>query len=110
MIEVRDRDEWKKEVVYTFHIITGSSYSFHYLQREAVYATTCFLSFHPTSLSIHLFPQWFALNRTMQREAVACACGKVCVCQCVFAPAVVHRTILITYSSVWITLDAVLGM
>ena len=34
----------------------------------------------------------YSLNRTMQREAAARACGKVGVCLCVFAPAMAHQT------------------
>ena len=90
---VSEKLEIGKRRLYTLSILslfTQAGHRVFITSRGKQYATTCFLSFHP---SIHLFHQWFALNRTMQREAAVCACGKVCVCQCVFAPAVVQRTI-----------------
>ena len=48
--------------LYTLSILSLFTQARHITSRGKQYATTCFLSFHPTSLSIHLFPQWFALQ------------------------------------------------
>ena len=50
------------------------------------------------------------MNRTMQREAASRACGKRGVLCTVYVSSPLHWPYVITYSSVWITLDAVLGM
>ena len=56
----------EKEGVYIYtgcHIVFITS-------RGKQYATTCFHSFHPTSLSIHLFPQWLVLHHGLVQPSI----------------------------------------